>query len=90
MSAQERAAALRAQAESLDAIAELETAAAEAKAAYQADNTNPELRAAHREASQALADAREEMRQDPVVISSGDGSTSVMPQPVSGGVGRGA
>jgi pyruvate kinase len=83
VSASERAAALREQAERLDTIADLEEAAADAKAAYQADQ-NDRTKAAHRKASQALTDAREALRATAVVVSSGDGSTAVMPPPASG------
>lgn len=56
------AAELRSQADRLDALAELEEAARSAKLAYRADTSDPALRDAHRQASQALADARQAMR----------------------------
>lgn len=61
MSATETAARLRAEADELDQIAELEAAAAQAKAKYQAHPTE-KYKTGHREAGQALTNAREARR----------------------------
>lgn len=57
MSSTDRAAELRAQAEQLDKLAELEHAAASAKTAYAADPSEAN-RSAHRAAQDALREAR--------------------------------
>lgn len=61
MSATERAAALRAEADALDTIADLEATAAQAKAKYQAHPTE-KYKEAHRAASAALTNEREARR----------------------------
>lgn len=84
MSAQERAAALREQADRLDSIADLEEAAGKAKAAYQDDRENDRKKSAHRKASQALATAREALRAEQVQRSVDAGGVAVTPQPANG------
>lgn len=70
MNASQRAAQLRAQADSLDSIGELEQAAAEAKTAYR-QNPTAQNREAHRAAAAALNGARALTRDDDMVISTG-------------------
>lgn len=84
MSAADEAAALREQAKRLDQVGKLEEKAAEAKAAYQADPTNEKLKAKHRAAGQALADAREAGRpRTPRVFGQDDDTTTVTPEPAN-------
>lgn len=59
MSARDQIAAAEATLAALNDLADAEEAAAAAKAAYRADPTNPELKAAHRAWSAALIAARE-------------------------------
>lgn len=78
---------------SLDEIRELEAAVVEAKAAYR-KKTNDENRTAHREASQALADARSELRvqgfyTNPMTDEELQGLANPRPDSVSGKARRG-
>lgn len=74
---------LRLLADQLEVIQELEDASRAAKAAYAADRDNPELRTAHRAASQALADAREAARQANVTaVTTEPGSVTIIPNAV--------
>jgi hypothetical protein len=69
----------------LDDMARLETAMNEAKTAYR-DSQTPETRAAHRAASQALADARDEARSGGLMVATKDpGSATIVPATVKVG-----
>lgn len=68
MNASGRAAQLRAEADALESLADLEAEAVAAKAAYREDPSE-KSRAAHRAASAALNDARSTTRPDVVVVS---------------------
>ncbi|WP_157251118.1 hypothetical protein [Nonomuraea typhae] len=67
MSSAERAAGLRAQADALERLAELEADLATAKSAHAADPT-PESKAAKQETALALRQARALVREDGVAV----------------------
>lgn len=72
------AAELRALADHMERLEILGDVARAAKDAYRADPGNPDLRARHRVASQALADVRTAMRLSEVLVADGTpGSTTV-------------
>lgn len=75
MSASERAAELRAQADALDGLADLEADLLAAKSNY-ADDPSPEVRAAKQDAALALRSARELVRADRVSLVGGDAVVS--------------
>jgi hypothetical protein len=78
------AAELRALAAQLDEIEALEAAALAAKLAYRGETSNPDLRSAHRLASQALADARKATRRSGLsAVDTSPGSMTVIPASVS-------
>jgi hypothetical protein len=81
----DRAAELRAQAAALDSIAVLEEASLDAKSAYRDALGDPDAKAAHRAASQALTEAREELRATAVAVATGEGSTTIVPNSVKVG-----
>lgn len=93
MSSASRAAELRALADKYEATDALAGEAAEAKAAYAAalatDDTEQiaAARQRHRDASQALSEARAETRNGPMVGDSSPGSATVRVGTVSGKVG---
>jgi hypothetical protein len=70
--ASERSTELRALADQLESLAELEEAAAEAKQRYR-DDPSEENKEAHRAAGRALSDARAESRSGPVKAVPTDG-----------------
>jgi hypothetical protein len=76
------AAELRALADQLDAVEAAEAAARDAKDAYRANPTDDGLKAAHRAASQALADTRQSRRGSPTIAVE-PGSTVVIPPSVT-------
>ena len=59
------AAELRDRADAMEQLEDLQDAAAEAKAAYRENLDDEDAKAAHRAASQALADARAALREAP-------------------------
>jgi hypothetical protein len=75
----DRAAALAAEAERLLEIDVLEQEMHSAKKNYQRNRNNADAKERHRAASQALAEARESHRENPVAVASGAGSATVMP-----------
>lgn len=75
MTASERAAELRAQADALDALAELEADLLSAKDAF-ADDPNPETKAAKHAAAVALREARALSRADRTEMVGGDAFVS--------------
>jgi len=83
------AAELRALAAQLDEVEALEAGALEAKLAYREAPGDSDLRAAHRVASQALADARNAIRSAGVsVVDTSPGSVTIVPAGLSAGAGR--
>ena len=84
MSTHDRIAELKALQADLEVIADAESAAADAKAAYRDDPT-PDNRAAHRAASQALNEAREKVRTADVPRVVDPGGVTITP----GTVGKG-
>jgi len=83
-SSAERAAAMREAAKDLDKLAKVEEAARAAKAAYRDNPDDPKAKAKHREASQALSDARTAVRSAETRVVPGDGVT-ITPSTVGGG-----
>lgn len=81
----DRAAELRDQADRLEAIGKLEGKAFDAKRNYAENPDDDKAKAAHRKASQALADAREEQRKTAVLVAAGEGNTTISPPGVRGG-----
>lgn len=82
MNSVERAAELRALADSLDVLAELETSAAAAKQAYR-DDPSDANRDKHRDASTALNQARDAIRVSKVLVATNEpGSATVVPSAV--------
>jgi siroheme synthase (precorrin-2 oxidase/ferrochelatase) len=89
VSSSNRAAELRALADNLDRIGELEETAAQAKAAYRDDPTSEEAKAAHQEAAAALNSARAEARGSRVMVASTEpGSVAVSVSTVAAGAGK--
>jgi LmbE family N-acetylglucosaminyl deacetylase len=85
MSTSDRVKELLAQAQALEGIAELEEKSEAATAAYRDNPDDQDLKAKHRDAAQALADARQEQRASAVIVASDPGSVSVQPNPATGG-----
>lgn len=86
MSSRERAQQLRELAEHNEHLAGLEEEAAEAKAAYRDNPDDPEAKARHKAASQALNDAREKLADSELMLAPATpGSQTVIPQTVKAG-----
>lgn len=81
MSTSDRIAELKALQASLEEVAAAEDVASQAKAAYR-DNPNPETKAAHRAAGQALAEARNKVRGPEVPRTVAPGDVSITPATV--------